>query len=66
MEMMEHIRDQQDSLAKLHFELGVFRQMDGSGHSSSAATPLSEEGLRSGQDSMNMLMQRLEVLSGKH
>lgn len=54
MEQMEAIRDQQESLAKLHFDLGGMQD---------PFAPLSEEGLRSSNDNMDKLMNRLEKLS---
>jgi len=54
MEQMETIRDQQESLAKLHFELGARQDL---------FTPLSEDGLRASAENMSMLMARLEKLS---
>lgn len=54
MEQMSAIRDQQESLAKLHFELGARQD---------PSAPLSEEGLRSANDNMEKLMTRLEKLS---
>lgn len=52
MEQMERIRDQQENLAKLHFELGAKQDV---------LKPLSEEGLRTANDNMDKLMGRLEV-----
>lgn len=54
MEKMEKIRDQQESLAKLHFELGARQDI---------FTPLSDDGLRTSNENMEMLMERLEKLS---
>ncbi|CAG9862966.1 unnamed protein product [Phyllotreta striolata] len=52
MEQMTNIREQQEKLAKLHFDLA------------SATVPsLKEEDIQSSQDTMNQLMQRLEQLS---
>ena len=52
MEQMERIRDQQENLAKLHFELGAKQDV---------FTPLSEDGLRTANNNMDKLMERLEV-----
>ena len=63
MSQMEDIRDQQEGLAKLHFELsgagvgGVFED----GRKQSA--PLSEERLRTANENMDRLMTHLEKLS---
>lgn len=54
MEQMERIRDQQESLAKLHFELGAKQE---------PSAPLSEEGLRQSNENTDKLMERLERLS---
>eukprot|EP00094_Tigriopus_californicus_P003016 TCALIF_02905-PA protein Name:"Similar to Ccdc28b Coiled-coil domain-containing protein 28B (Mus musculus)" AED:0.00 eAED:0.00 QI:239/1/1/1/1/1/3/772/207 len=54
MEKMEKIRDQQESLAKLHFELGARQDI---------FTPLSDDGLRTSNENMEKLMGRLEKLS---
>lgn len=54
MEQMEGIRDQQESLAKLHFDLGARQEV---------YTPLSVEGLRASAESMDLLMSNLERLS---
>lgn len=54
MEQMEGIRDQQESLAKLHFDLGVRQDL---------SAPLSEEGIRGADDNMDRLMTHLERLS---
>ena len=54
MEQMEVIRDQQESLAKLHFELGARQEI---------FTPLSEDGLRASNENMDLIMSRLEKLS---
>ena len=48
------IRDQQESLAKLHFELGARQEI---------FTPLSEDGLRASNENMDLIMSRLEKLS---
>lgn len=53
MEQMSSIRDQQESLAKLHFEIGARQDH----------APLSEEGLRAANENMEKLMGRLEKLS---
>ena len=54
MEQMEGIRDQQESLAKLHFDLGAKQDL---------SAPLSEEGIRGANDNMDRLMTHLERLS---
>lgn len=54
MEQMTAIREQQEHLAWLHFELGV--RQDGS-------TPLSEQGIAKGTENMHSLMASLEQLS---
>jgi len=54
MEQMSSIRDQQESLAKLHFEIGARQD---------PSAPLSEEGLRTANENMEKLMGRLETLS---
>ncbi|XP_073981473.1 uncharacterized protein isoform X3 [Rhodnius prolixus] len=54
MEQMTGIREQQERLAKLHFELGATQEL---------YTPLSEEGLREGKQNMAALMSSLEKLS---
>uniref|UniRef100_A0A1B6ILI8 Coiled-coil domain-containing protein 28B n=2 Tax=Homalodisca TaxID=139475 RepID=A0A1B6ILI8_9HEMI len=54
MEQMTGIREQQERLARLHFELGAQQEL---------FTPLSEEGLRQGADNMSALMASLEQLS---
>ena len=54
MEQMERIRDQQESLARLHFELGARQDI---------STPLSEDGLRASNENTEKLMERLERLS---
>ena len=54
MEQMEQIRDQQQNLAKLHFELGARQDI---------FAPLSEDGLRAANEHMDQLMERLETLS---
>ncbi len=54
MEQMQQIRDQQENLARLHFELGARQE---------AFAPLSEDGLRWASENMDKLMERLEKLS---
>ncbi|XP_050521799.1 uncharacterized protein LOC126894661 isoform X2 [Daktulosphaira vitifoliae] len=54
MEQMTAIREQQEHLAWLHFELGV--RQDGS-------SPLSEQGIINGSENMHSLMASLEQLS---
>lgn len=54
MEQMTGIREQQEHLARLHFELGAQQEL---------FTPLSDEGLRQGAENMNSLMSSLEQLS---
>lgn len=54
MEQMSAIRDQQESLAKLHFEIGARQD---------PSAPLSEEGLHTASENMDKLMGRLEKLS---
>jgi len=54
MEQMSSIRDQQESLAKLHFEIGARQD---------PSAPLSEEGLKAANQNMEKLMGRLETLS---
>lgn len=52
MEQMTNIREQQEKLAKLHFDLG------------SATVPsLNEDNIQRSQNTMNQLIQRLEALS---
>lgn len=52
MEQMTNIREQQEKLAKLHFDLGT------------ASDPsLSDEGLRHSHNTMSQLIDRLEQLS---
>lgn len=52
MEQMTNIREQQEKLAKLHFDLA------------SATVPsLNEEDIQSSQNTMSQLIQRLEQLS---
>lgn len=54
MEQMTGIREQQEHLARLHFELGAQQELFG---------PLSDEGLRHGTENMHSLMSKLEKLS---
>ncbi|XP_014290505.1 coiled-coil domain-containing protein 28A isoform X1 [Halyomorpha halys] len=54
MEEMTGIREQQERLAKLHFELGASRDL---------YAPLSDEGLQEGKQNMAALMASLEQLS---
>ncbi|XP_049806024.1 uncharacterized protein LOC126248744 isoform X2 [Schistocerca nitens] len=54
MEQMTGIREQQEQLARLHFDLGAQQEL---------FQPLSDEGLRAGQENMQRLMDRLEQLS---
>uniref|UniRef100_A0A0A9Z1N3 Coiled-coil domain-containing protein 28B n=1 Tax=Lygus hesperus TaxID=30085 RepID=A0A0A9Z1N3_LYGHE len=54
MEQMTGIREQQERLAKLHFELGASQEL---------FAPLSEEGLSQGKQNMSALMSSLEQLS---
>ncbi|KAG8240172.1 hypothetical protein J437_LFUL009462 [Ladona fulva] len=54
MEQMEAIREQQERLARLHFDLGAAQEL---------FQPLSEEGLWSGRESMQKLIKSLEKLS---
>ncbi|XP_046407096.1 uncharacterized protein LOC124171806 isoform X3 [Ischnura elegans] len=54
MEQMEAIREQQERLARLHFDLGAAQEL---------FPPLSEEGLWSGRESMQRLIKSLEKLS---
>lgn len=54
MEEMTGIREQQERLAKLHFELGAGQEL---------YTPLSDEGLREGKQNMAALISSLEQLS---
>ena len=54
MEQMSSIRDQQESLAKLHFDIGAKQDV---------LAPLSEEGLRAQNENMDKLMGRLDKLS---
>ena len=58
MPQMEDIRDQQEALAKLHFELSASGNYDGK-----QPAPLSKERLTTANDNMNRLMTRLEKLS---
>ncbi|KAK3926535.1 Coiled-coil domain-containing protein 28B [Frankliniella fusca] len=54
MEQMTGIREQQERLARLHFDLGAQGEL---------FSPLSDEGLRAGQEHMQSLMGSLEQLS---
>ncbi|XP_050423432.1 uncharacterized protein LOC126835160 isoform X3 [Adelges cooleyi] len=54
MEQMTAIREQQEHLAWLHFELGVRQDV---------STPLSEQGITKGSENMHSLMASLEQLS---
>ncbi|GLG96155.1 Coiled-coil domain-containing protein 28B [Gryllus bimaculatus] len=54
MEQMTGIREQQERLARLHFDLGAQQEL---------FAPLSDEGLRAGQENMHRLMESLEQLS---
>lgn len=54
MEEMTGIREQQERLARLHFELGAKQDL---------YQPLSEEGLSQGKENMHQLMTSLEKLS---
>ncbi|XP_059480814.1 coiled-coil domain-containing protein 28B isoform X2 [Neocloeon triangulifer] len=54
MEQMEAIREQQERLARMHFDLGAQQEL---------YAPLSDEGLRSGQENLDRLMGALEQLS---
>ncbi|XP_071439164.1 coiled-coil domain-containing protein 28A isoform X4 [Hetaerina americana] len=54
MEQMEAIREQQERLARLHFDLGAAQEL---------FPPLSDEGLWSGRESMQRLIKSLEKLS---
>jgi hypothetical protein len=54
MEQMQQIRDQQENLARLHFDLGARQE---------AFAPLSEDGLRWSNENMDKLMDKLEKLS---
>lgn len=54
MEQMTGIREQQERLARLHFELGAQQEL---------FPPLSAEGLRQGAENMTALMTSLEQLS---
>lgn len=54
MEQMTGIREQQERLARLHFELGAQQEL---------FPPLSAEGLRQGSENMTALMTSLEKLS---
>lgn len=54
MEQMQGIREQQERLARLHFDLGARQEL---------YAPLSDEGLRANQDNMRHLMSSLQQLS---
>lgn len=54
MEQMTGIREQQERLARLHFDLGAQQEL---------YAPLSDEGLRAGQENMHRLMESLQQLS---
>lgn len=54
MEQMERIREQQEGLAKLHFEMGAQQEL---------FPPLSEEGLSRASTSLQELMAQLQSLS---
>ncbi|CAB3383024.1 Hypothetical predicted protein [Cloeon dipterum] len=54
MEQMEEIREQQERLARMHFDLGAQQEL---------YAPLSDEGLRAGQENLDRLMGALEQLS---
>nr|ACO12119.1 Coiled-coil domain-containing protein 28A [Lepeophtheirus salmonis]ACO12650.1 Coiled-coil domain-containing protein 28A [Lepeophtheirus salmonis] len=54
LDQMEHIRNQQESLARLHFELASKGE---------CFSPLSENGIRVANENMDKLMSRLETLS---
>lgn len=54
MEQMTAIHEQQERLARLHFELGAQQEL---------FVPLSDEGLKQGADNMKELMDSLEQLS---
>ena len=54
MEQMEQIREQQERLAKLHFEMGAQQEL---------FPPLSEEGLSRASASLQQLMAQLQQLS---
>nr|CAD7194080.1 unnamed protein product [Timema douglasi]CAD7257360.1 unnamed protein product [Timema shepardi]CAD7396514.1 unnamed protein product [Timema poppensis] len=54
MEQMTGIREQQERLARLHFDLGAQQEL---------FVPLSDEGLRAGEENMQRLMESLEQLS---
>lgn len=53
MDQMKSIREQQERLAKLHFDLGT----------STADPLLSDDGLRHSRNTMSQLIERLEQLS---
>ena len=52
MDQMTNIREQQEKLAKLHFDLGSVNE-----------SSLNDEGISRSQNTMNQLIQRLEQLS---
>nr|XP_027223849.1 uncharacterized protein LOC113816026 isoform X3 [Penaeus vannamei] len=54
LRQMEAIREQQERLARLHFEVGAEQDL---------YPPLSEEGLRTSHDNMRTLMEKLAQLS---
>eukprot|EP00096_Caligus_rogercresseyi_P012106 TRINITY_DN4982_c0_g1_i1.p1 TRINITY_DN4982_c0_g1~~TRINITY_DN4982_c0_g1_i1.p1 ORF type:complete len:121 (-),score=56.03 TRINITY_DN4982_c0_g1_i1:203-565(-) len=54
LEQMEQIRDQQESLARLHFEITS---------KGDSVSPLSEKGIQRANENMEQLMSRLEKLS---
>lgn len=62
MEQMTSIREQQEKLAKLHFELGadVHRDMDEQQHMDEPPPPLDEA---KAQENMTRLVKSLEQLS---
>ena len=62
MPQMEDIRDQQEALAKLHFELSA-SGIGGVDDGKRQPAPLSKERLTTANDNMNRLMTHLEKLS---
>lgn len=54
MEQMEAIREQQERLSRLHFDLGSQKDMN---------PPLSDDGLKSAASNLKQLMSNLEELS---
>ena len=54
MDQMEQIREQQERLARLHFEMGAQQEL---------FPPLSEEGLARASASLQQLMAQLQQLS---